>query len=340
MKKLCVVLLAAASQGRRLSLEQVDNATSVFPGDYDWDKSSMENYDLRNGKMYEFTGFTETFSSSREKLDYTYHGLYDLERQLLQDSIMESFLNAPTVDTLPREPLLLFTMGAMAAGKGFLMRKLEQNGLLQLDSYVRVDMDELRAKIPEFDEYINRGKVDRAGLLTQKEVSTLDEVLFDAARASGKNVHYDGSLRDATWFLKLFAKFKEENKKRRIALLFVDTPWEMIQENAANRAARPPYRKVPPKILQATFEQVNVAIESYGNAADPSHGLSRPWLAGKELSRSDYPIDGCFKLVNSKNSAMPGLSDCHDNELIPSNITEVTDSDGWEEWQKWGAWLD
>lgn len=64
------------------------------------------------------------YSHIRATLDYTYHKNYTYERQKLQDAIITEFLHAAVITdkdgilcTTPTEPWLVFTAGAMGAGK-------------------------------------------------------------------------------------------------------------------------------------------------------------------------------------------------------------------------------
>jgi predicted kinase len=81
-------------------------------------RSTEENYQLN---ALEFRG---KFASIRKTLDYTYHSNYTFERQRLQDRIIQDFLDKALVRdkngevcTTPTEPWIVFTAGAMGAGK-------------------------------------------------------------------------------------------------------------------------------------------------------------------------------------------------------------------------------
>lgn len=68
--------------------------------------------------------FYGAFSHIRETLDYSYHGHYTHRRQLLQDSIIEDFLDGVVIKdkdgkvyTTPTEPWIVFTAGAMVSSE-------------------------------------------------------------------------------------------------------------------------------------------------------------------------------------------------------------------------------
>ena len=66
------------------------------------------------------------FSHIRKTLDYTYHANYTFERQKLQDAIISDMLDEVIIEdvdgkmgTVPTEPWIVFTAGAMGAGKSY-----------------------------------------------------------------------------------------------------------------------------------------------------------------------------------------------------------------------------
>jgi hypothetical protein len=93
--------------------------TTTHTGDfdrryYDWSQSTEYNY--RSSSRGEYIG---KFRSVRQRLDHSYHQNYVVERQAIQDSIMEQLLKETKIvdaDTgrechLPDEPWIIFTAG-------------------------------------------------------------------------------------------------------------------------------------------------------------------------------------------------------------------------------------
>mmetsp|Transcript_4451 Transcript_4451/g.12389 ORF Transcript_4451/g.12389 Transcript_4451/m.12389 type:complete len:177 (+) Transcript_4451:58-588(+) len=75
----------------------------------------------KNNKSDDFA-FYGPFAHLRKTLDYTYHSNYRMERQWLQDAIIEEFLESVhltdingDVCTTPTEPFIVFTAGAMVS---------------------------------------------------------------------------------------------------------------------------------------------------------------------------------------------------------------------------------
>jgi len=162
-------------------------------------------------------------------------------------------------------PWIVFTAGVYGAGKSHTIQRLQDLGCFpHRSSFVGVDPDEIRRKLPEFSVY----ESDQAGALTQKEAGMLAELLTDVALSSGKNVVVDGSLRDAAWhegyFRSLRSRFgsstSDEKKKLQIGILYVTAPTDEIYQRVEQRGASTG-RAVPPEFLERSMREVPEAIE-------------------------------------------------------------------------------
>jgi hypothetical protein len=185
--------------------------------------------------------FFGKYSHIRKTLDYSYHNNYTFERQKLQDAIISDMLDAAIIldvdgkiGTVPTEPWIVFTAGAMGAGKGHTMNLLVENGRFPLKAFVIVDPDEIRRLLPEYHMYIDENP-ELAGELTRKEAGFIAEILTLAALQAGKNVLQDGSLRDSDWYRVYFARLKDEFPDVRQAILHVTAPREAVFQRAAVR---------------------------------------------------------------------------------------------------------
>jgi len=183
--------------------------------------------------------FYGPYSHIRASLDYTYHSHYTRERQNLQDKIISDMVNGAVITdkngnvcTTPTEPWIVFTAGAMGAGKSYTMGKLVEAGRFPLLAFVAVDPDEIRRHLPEFHVYVDESP-ELAGELTRKEAGFIAEILTLAGLQSGKNVLVDGSLRDSKWYIEYFARLKEEFPNVRQAIIHVTAPRDAIFKRAA-----------------------------------------------------------------------------------------------------------
>jgi uncharacterized phage-like protein YoqJ len=206
-------------------LNEKHRGESGFIQEFSLDLSTEENYQTSSMKFY------GPYAHIRKKLDYTYHRNYKRERQMLQDAIIEEMLNtAKIVDansgqfcTTPTEPWLVFTAGAMGAGKSYTLRKMHENGRFPLPAFVIVDPDEIRQIFPEYSLYVAQNP-KRAGEMTRKEAGYIVEILTLSALQAGKNVLVDGSLRDSEWYSTYFDKLKKDHGSLKIAILHIVAP--------------------------------------------------------------------------------------------------------------------
>jgi len=191
---------------------------------YDWRRSTSENH--RNPAA----PLRHEFAASRARLDYSWHVHYSLRRQEQQDAIIRRMLRDGAVGGAehatpagrgvlqglrqvlsrwqqqrrgavgaPAQPWAIFTAGCMGAGKTHVMELLDENGLLPLSSFVRIDVDRIRAALPETRTY-ERLNAQTAGLLTQLEAGCIAEVATEEAFRRGFHVWVDSSLRDRLWW--------------------------------------------------------------------------------------------------------------------------------------------
>lgn len=218
------------------------------------------------------TSFYGPYAHLRETLDYDYHHNYKKERQWLQDSIVEEMLStvkrldANGICTTPTEPWIVFTAGAMGAGKGYAIRSLVRDGRFPLLAFVKVDPDEIARMLPEFTLYAEQCP-DLAGELTKKEAGYVSEILILAALQAGKNVLVDGSLRDVNWYKGYFDRLRGEYSALRIAVMHVTAPRDIIFQRAADRAIETG-RIVPTETLELALQQVPESVRVLGPLAD------------------------------------------------------------------------
>lgn len=210
--------------------------------------------------------FYGKFSHIRETLDYEYHSNYTFERQKLQDAIIDDMLDSAIfydvdgkIGSVPTEPWIVFTAGAMGSGKSHTMKILVEQGLFPLKAFVTVDPDEIRHLLPEYHMYIDENP-ELAGELTRKEAGLIAEILTLAALKAGKNVLQDGSLRDWEWYKAYFTRLREEFPAVRQAILHVTAPREAVFRRAADRAVATG-RTVPTDVLEAALEQVPRSVK-------------------------------------------------------------------------------
>lgn len=230
-------------------------------------KSTEENHKSNDMNFY------GKYAHIRKTLDYSYHKNYTEKRQRLQNSIIEDMLATALITdvngdicTTPTEPWLVFTAGAMGAGKGYTIKTLVQRQTFPLLAFVTVDPDEIRRLFPEYDLYV-KSRPEEAGQLTRKEAGLVAEILTLAALQAGKNVLVDGSLRDSNWYQDYFKNLRDDYPSLKIGIIHVTAPREAVIERAEERAILTG-RVIPRKLLELAITQVPRSVKILGPLAD------------------------------------------------------------------------
>jgi len=225
--------------------------------------------------------FYGPYADIRATLDYTYHSNYSKERQGLQDRIITEMLGGAFITDVngdicstPTEPFIVFTAGAMGAGKSHTIGKLVERGLFPLLAFVSVDPDEIRRHFPEYHVYVDISP-EVAGELTRKEAGFVAEILTAVALIEGKNVLVDGSLRDSEWYKTYFQKLRDEFPNLKLSIIHVTAPRDAVFERAAARA-RTTGRVVPEETLKLALEQVPKSVKILGPIVDYFVELNNP----------------------------------------------------------------
>jgi len=233
-------------------------------------RSDLSTEDNHKSSDRDFYG---KFAHIRKNLDYSYHCNYTENRQRLQNSIIEDMLDSAMITdikgnvcTTPTEPWLVFTAGAMGAGKGYTIQKLVERKRFPLSGFVMVDPDEIRRIFPEYKVYVKTRPL-QAGELTRKEAGLVAEILTLAALQAGKNVLVDGSLRDYGWYRSYFKSMKIEHPLLKIGILHVTAPREAVLKRASSRA-KLTGRVIPNELLELAIKQVPKSVNFLAPLAD------------------------------------------------------------------------
>jgi hypothetical protein len=253
------------------------------------------------------------FASIRETLDFDYHGCYSAERTRLQDQIITDSVGGGVV---LEHPWIIFTAGAMGAGKGHTVEWMSEHGHFPVDELAHIDPDTFRARLPEWPVYLQNDP-ETAGRLTHRESGYCVEVAQEAALQQSKGICVDGSLRDSDWYSRTFAYIRRKYPQYRIAIIHVCAPWDTVVLRAAERA-RSTGRLVPEEALRESFASVPQAVERLCGLADitahvenvdvpklmrirrgggPQPWRRRPWLMRVSHEASWSEVEFCFRQV-------------------------------------------
>ncbi len=247
---------------------------------YDNSRSTEDNYSTDKAV------YVGKFADIRKCLDYSYHKHYTTERQLFQDKIMQLFdASSPKLETTPKgstihkrnsfsrdkcdDPVqrwLLFTAGAMGAGKTHTLLWLSRRDIFPLETFVRVDPDALRDLLPETRKYQALDQ-ETAAQMTQKEVGYMAEILTMYALRQNKNVLVDGSLRNYEWYQQYITAIREDYPSFNIGILHVLAPESTVLSRCRSREAVTG-RHVPEEVVRESMAQLRVAIHALAPFVD------------------------------------------------------------------------
>mmetsp|Transcript_39037 Transcript_39037/g.54243 ORF Transcript_39037/g.54243 Transcript_39037/m.54243 type:complete len:567 (-) Transcript_39037:137-1837(-) len=256
-----------SSASSPISPKFVSYTTNSFDGLHVMEiEESMYPYESTTAEVYEARvedGFVPEFAHVRATLDYSYHFNPTLSRQRVQDAIIRDVLKSG-VST--EEPWLVFTAGAMGAGKSWCIKRLSEKGYFNDSCFVIVDPDDMRRRLPEYQGYIKHDR-STAGDQTHQEASLMTEIALYEALRKQKHVLVDTSLRDWKWFQKYFATVREQYPARKIAIIHVEASREQVYKHAEKRAKKTG-REVPKEKLDLAIEQVPLSVAKLAPLTD------------------------------------------------------------------------
>ncbi len=230
-------------------------AVYTFPGEYDWSRSTRDNFQIPPDATN--VGFTPPYASIRKALDEEYHGRYTRERQSLQDLLVDHMVSV--CGPPQRRPWLVFTAGAMGAGKSRTMTWLSDQGIFPLSQVVQIDPDLFKTALPEWPGYVRREAL-MAGYHTRQESGMLCEIAQEVAMRDSRHIWVDGSLRDGAWYASVFQRIQKEHPHYRIAIFHVTAEDSVVFDRALRRA-QATGRHVPRDEIEDSLRRVPVAVE-------------------------------------------------------------------------------
>lgn len=221
------------------SAEFAELVNFKVPARFDWNATTSDNYRARPEEAGRFFG---EFRKTRAALDYSYHVHYQRNRQQLQDEIVKFWVSH---GIQAKRPWIVFTAGAMGAGKSHSIKRLQARGLHALDDMVKVDPDTVKYQLPEMQEYISRNpgpnpsaELILAGLATHNESAFLQEMIVSELLERSKHLIVDGSLSNADWFANYFAYIRRRYPHYRIGIVHVVCDPEVIWDRVVDRCRR------------------------------------------------------------------------------------------------------
>lgn len=180
------------------------------------------------------------------------------ERKKLHDEIRAKFLDRAPVVPKTHQPVAILMMGGPASGKSALTKTLPK------DLFVHVDPDEIKGKLPEYQDAI-KGSAKNAALMAHEESGILAKEIRDLAIAQRKNLLFDGTGKNADGYMKQIAKLKAAGYHVQIVMPDVDV--DEAAKRSALRAEKTG-RWVPEDILRDAHRVIPQNFLQLARAAD------------------------------------------------------------------------
>jgi hypothetical protein len=218
----------------------------IVSADYDCTKSTSDKYQhhtYRLGENHEpkqkeydekmHGKLVGDYVQIRQKLDFSWHKNFTEERQLWQDRLVRGISQTQEPEY---SPWLVFTCGAMGAGKGFTMSWMSNNNIFPLERVVHIDPDMCKHAMPEWQLYLQQDKKNgtkNAGSMCHMESGLLQELAQELALRGGGNVWVDGSLQDFAWYRdNVIPEVRKRFPQYRIAIFHVHCQLETVSDRS------------------------------------------------------------------------------------------------------------
>jgi predicted kinase/TfoX/Sxy family transcriptional regulator of competence genes len=208
--------------------------------------------------------------------------VYTPERQKLHDEILKN-VTKDAVCTDRVQPIAVLTGGGPGSGKSTFLRKFAP--YLQSDQIIKVDADEIRAKLPEYKGWNSAQTHEETRDMVNELLNTFDQ-------PCKHDILYDGTMSNAKKYLPLIDKLKALGYKVFVA--FMDVPKEVSIQRALgryqdNKGGTTQYgRYVPMEVIEDFFNTGKAGFENIKNAVDGYILVDS--MTGKIIERGGEPI--------------------------------------------------
>ncbi|MHA4095912.1 zeta toxin family protein [Bacillus cereus] len=204
--------------------------------------------------------------TTREK--YVINGEYTIERKLLHNEIIESFLKGQLQQE--QEPEAILLGGGSAAGKSSIGELVIKGYKLQKQNMIWIDPDKIKEKIPEYQDAMESEDIEsmkQAAFLVHDESSDITMKLLKICMKRKLNFMYDGTMKNEVKYIKLIQQLRQAGFS--IKAIIVDVSIKVALERS-NMRFKVTGRLVPEHIIEeshmrvaTTFSKIKDLIDCY-----------------------------------------------------------------------------
>ncbi|XXQ38934.1 Zeta toxin domain-containing protein [Plasmodiophora brassicae] len=202
----------------------------------------------------------------RGDMDWDYHDPTAMNHTFDRAFVVSQLSRWPNSTSI--EPRIVFTSGAMGAGKGTMLRNRaamsNANVSIDLDNFVVVDPDQYKIDLLRVHGVPLQEHSARAGHF-HRQSGYLQELVVDAALNCSRNIVVDGSLRNYAWNHELFLRIRRNHPQYRIEILYVYASLSTAKRRAAERPGR---AITVPGLVERSFNESAYAVRHLTRLAD------------------------------------------------------------------------
>lgn len=218
-------------------------------------------------------------------------GKYTPERQKLHDEIVQRIVDSATTPPEGTKPVAILMGGGSASGKGTCRSKVVMPMMAEQGMTPGIaDSDDIKPQLPEYT-YFQQQDVGSAAARIHDESSDIANEAIDALIANGKNLLFDGTMKNYDKYIGIIDKLHEAGYE--VQIVGVDVDLNEAYKRSDSRAEHTG-RKVPHGIIAGSHGGFAATLPKLINKVDSSilydneNGLKPIMQDGEILDESKY----------------------------------------------------
>jgi predicted ABC-type ATPase len=192
------------------------------------------------------------------------NGKYKPARAKKHKEYIDSKLAEGTTAAKGEKPIVWLMGGGGASGKGTVLKKLQEDGIIPEKGFVHIDPDNVKLKIDEYKALSKQGDY-RAASVVHGESSDIAKALQVAATDKKLNMIIDKTLGKEEKALKLIQDLKDSGYDVRLVGVTIDPSEALVRAQIRYFSSG---RLVPPKMIIKAHKGFNAAFPAYAKKVD------------------------------------------------------------------------
>ena len=247
-----------------------------------------ENYFI-SGVMYDKRAREDKWTTTKGV--YKVNGHYTPERQKLHDQIVQQIVDSATTPPGGQKPVAILMGGGSASGKGTCRKNVVMPRAAEVGMTPGIcDSDDIKDFMPEYSHFKEQD-MESAAYRVHEESSDICNEAIDACVAAGKNLLFDGTMKNYDKYIGVIDKLHKAGYD--VQIVGVDVDLNEAYKRSDARAERSG-RKVPHGIIYGSHGGFSLTLPKLLSKVDSSilydntDGLKPIMADGKVLDQSKY----------------------------------------------------